>query len=170
MSSRLSSFHAVREANRLRAWQLFQEGWSRTHIAHALGVTLSAVSQWITKARTHGAEALRAHPAPGKAPRLTDAQLTELTTLLTQGAEAHGFAGAVWTAPRVAVLIARTFGIQYSARHVRRLLHARLHWSPQQPCRHAAKRNAAAVEQWRTETYPALKKMPQRAPHPLAAG
>lgn len=149
----------MRGANRLHAWQLFQDGWAYTQIARALGVSLSADSQWVTTARLHVPEALRAHPAPGKTAQLTAAQLSELTTLLTQGAEAHSLAGDVWTAPRVAVLIARTFGIQYSDRHVRRLLRHRLHWSPQQSIRQAAKRDDAAVEHWRTATYPALKKI-----------
>ncbi len=154
----LSPLHAFREALRFRALQLFRDGWSLTHIARTLGVTLSAVSQWMKRAREHGDEALRAHPAPGPTPRLTTEQLAHLLSLLRQGAPAHGFEGEVWTASRVAQLIATHFGVHYSDRHVRRLL-TQLHWSPQTPATRAAKRNEPAIEHWRTERYPALKKI-----------
>jgi transposase len=142
---------------RLRALQLFHDGWSLTHIARTLRVTLSAVSQWMKRAREQGEEALRAHPAPGPTPRLTTEQHAQLLSLLRQGAPAHGFEGEVWTASRVAQLIATTFGVQYSDRHVRRLL-IHLKWSHQTPATRAAKRNEPAIEQWRTERYPELKK------------
>jgi transcriptional regulator with XRE-family HTH domain len=40
-----------REGRRLRAWELFQEGWPQQRIAAALGVTKGAVSQWLSRAK-----------------------------------------------------------------------------------------------------------------------
>jgi predicted transcriptional regulator len=53
------SSHAVdwREGRRLRAWELSQSGWRQKDIAAALGVTKSAVSQWLTRAAQEGPEA-----------------------------------------------------------------------------------------------------------------
>lgn len=161
----LSPTQAAREAIRLRAYQLFREGWAPIRIAQALGVTRSAVSQWLSAVRARGEDALRGRSAPGAPPRLTPDQLAHLVTLLKQGAPAHGFDGEVWTAARVAQVIATAFGVTYSVRHVRRLLH-RLHWSPQTPRTRDAKRDDAAIAHWRDHVYPALKKMPKRGPDP----
>jgi transposase len=43
-----------KEARRLQAWHLKQQGWSQRQIAEALGVSEGAVSQWMTRAREAG--------------------------------------------------------------------------------------------------------------------
>ena len=58
----------------MRALVLKQQGWTQRAIAEALGVSEQAVGQWLTAARLGGPEALRSHPAPGAAPKLTAAQ------------------------------------------------------------------------------------------------
>src|SRR5215831_2396756 len=101
-----------REGRRRRAWELKELGWKQTVIAAALGVTSGAVSQWLKRARVEGVEeGLRAHPAPGPAPKLTPEQLAQLPALLDRGAEAYGFGGQVWTCKRVGAVIRRTFGV-----------------------------------------------------------
>jgi transposase len=83
--------HDWREGQRLRAWELHQQGWKQKDIAAALGVTPGAVSQWLTRGRTVGVEQLLRQLPPGAQPRLSPEQLTELWNLLAQGAEAFGF-------------------------------------------------------------------------------
>jgi transposase len=146
-----------REWRRLRAWELKQDGWKQCEIAAALGVTQGAVSQWVSRGRTGGAAVLRHRPPPGPSSRLTPQQLAQLPMLLAQGAEAFGFRGDIWTARRVTELIRRQFGVQYHFNHVGNLLRA-AGWSPQKPLRRASQRNEAAIERWRTERWPALKK------------
>ena len=80
-------------------------GWSQRQIAEALGVSEGAVSQWMTRARHGGADALRHRPPPGAPARLTRAQLARLPTLLQQGPEAYGFRGELWTRGRIAAVI-----------------------------------------------------------------
>lgn len=53
------------------------------------------------------------------------AQRETLVTLLTQGAEAHGMAGDMWTNARVATLFTQQFGVTLCDRQVRRLLRER---------------------------------------------
>jgi transposase len=77
-----------KEARRLQAWHLKQQGWPQRQIAEALGVSAGAVSQWMTRARQGGAAALRARPSPGAPRRLTPEQLARLPTLLERGPEA----------------------------------------------------------------------------------
>lgn len=146
-----------REGRRQRAWELKEQGWKQQDIAAALGVTAGAVSQWLKRAREHGVEALRRHPAPGRQPRLTAEQLAQLPALVERGPEAYGFRGQVWTCKRVAEVIRRTFGVTYHPAHVSRLLHAVRH-SVQQPRTRAAQRNAAAIQAWWQERWPALEK------------
>jgi transposase len=146
-----------REGRRLRAWDLKQQNWSQQAIADALGVTPGAVSPWMRRAREGGVEALKRRVAPGPTPKLTDEQREQLPLLLAQGAEAFGFRGDVWTAKRVTTVIRREFGVRYHPNHVGNLLRA-AGWSVQKPVQRASQRNEAAIEAWRTERWPALKK------------
>jgi transposase len=102
-----------REARRLRAWALHQQGWTGIAIAVAFGVTKGAVSHWLKRAREGGVEGLYSQPPPGPTPRLTGEQLAQLPSLLARGAEAFGFLGEVWTAKRVAAVIREEFGVRY---------------------------------------------------------
>ena len=146
-----------REARRLRGWELKQKGWRQKAIAEGLGVSQAAVSVWMQRAREGGPDALRDQPKSGAPRRLTEEQLSQLPALLKQGAEHFGFRGQVWTRGRVARVIEREFGVTYSQVHVGRLL-KRLRWSSQKPVERASQRNEAALQHWRTETWPALQK------------
>jgi transposase len=148
-----------REERRLRAWALKAKGWSQQKIAEALGVTAGAVSQWMRRGREGGVEALKRRPRPGARPKLTAEQREQIPALLAQGAEAFGFRGDVWTAKRVATVIRREFGVRYHPNHVGKLLRA-AGWSVQKPIERASQRNEAAIEAWRTERWPALKRGP----------
>jgi transposase len=149
------------EARRLRAWELKRQGWKQRTIAAALGVTPGAVSQWLKRAAEGGVAALRTRIRPGPTPRLTPEQRARIPELLARGAEAHGFAGEVWTAARVAAVLEREFGVRYHPAHVSRLLRA-VGWSVQQPIRRATQRDEAAVAAWDAERWPALKRGPTK--------
>src|SRR5262245_54951901 len=108
-----------REERRKRAWALKHEGWPQKDIAMAPGVSEGAVIQWVKRAREDGGvEALNRRPPPGMTPRLSTEQQAQLPTLLVRGAEAYGYRGDVWTARRVARLIADTLGVRYHRDHV----------------------------------------------------
>jgi len=151
----------VREWRRLQALHLKQAGWKQRDIAAALAVTEGAVSQWLAAAARGGEDALRARPVPGAPPRLTAAQRNRLPDFLWHGPEAYGFRGHAWTCARVAEVISQEFGVTYSKSQVSRLLGA-LHWSPQLPIRRALQRDEAAIEQWRSTVWPALRDQAQR--------
>lgn len=99
-----------KEACRLRAWELVQQGWKQRDVAAALGVTKGAVSQWVSKARQGGTRALRHRKPPGGPCQLSDQQRAQLPELLARGPVAFGFSGEVWTR-RVAQVIAQEFGV-----------------------------------------------------------
>ena len=148
-----------REARRFRAWELAEKGWKQKDIAEALGVTEGAVSQWLKKAKSEGVEALRHRKGGGPKPRLSREQIDQLPDLLNQGAQAYGFRGDVWTRARVAAVIKRHFGVQFSLSHVGRLLQ-QIGWSRQKPIERATQRNEEAIERWRTAKWQELEKKP----------
>jgi transposase len=150
---------AWREGRRLRAWELHQQGWSQLRIAQALGVTQGAVSQWLKLAITSetGPQALLRRLAPGRAPRLNQAQLQQLAQWVREGASTHGFWGEVWTRNRVAQLIESRFAVKYHPSQVGRIL-KKIGFSLQKPIRQAHQRDEAAVEQWINQHWPTLKK------------
>jgi transposase len=148
-----------REGRRLRAWELKQEGWNQQKIADALGVSKGALSQWIKRGREEGLDGLRRRIAPGAIPRLSAQQRASLAELLARGAPAHGFRGDVWTCQRVAEVIHREFGVSYHPAHVSRLL-KKLRLSLQKPERRANQRDEEAIERWKEERWPELKRGP----------
>jgi transposase len=112
-------------------------------------------------------KALRGKKHPGAAPKLTPEQFSSLTRLLEAGPEAHGFRGEVWTCPRVVEPVRQEFGVSYHPAHMSRIL-KRLGWPPQKPVRRATQRNEAAIDAWREEVWPELKKSrPGRPDHGL---
>jgi transposase len=146
----------AKEFRRIRAWELYQQGWKQADIARALGVTFGAVSQWIKRGREGGTESLKKGAVGGSHSRLTEEQLKRLDELLRRGAEAFGFLGNVWTQRRVATVIEREFGIKYHPFSMYRVLR-RLGWSQQKPIRRASQRKEAAIKEWLSERWPALK-------------
>ncbi len=146
-----------KEWRRLRAWQLYQQGWTQKEIGDALGASKGAVSQWIAVGEAQGEEGLRGKVAAGPQPKLSPEQLEKLPVLLDQGAEAHGFRGSMWSTTRVAELIKKRFGVSYHPSHMSGLLR-RIRYSVQKPVERATQRDEHAIEAWKTEQWPALKK------------
>jgi transposase len=108
-----------------------------------------------------GAEGLKRRVASGTPPRLSEQERAKLPDLLAQGAGSYGFRGEAWTCERVAEVIRREFGVRYHPAHMSRLL-AKLRLSLQKPQRLADQRDEAAIERWKAERWPELKKGPSR--------
>jgi transposase len=157
MDTSLSAFRDWKEWRRMRALSLKHQGWSQGAIAEILGVSKAAVSQWMAAARRDGPNALRSHPAPGRAARLTTEQKSRIPEFLWHGPEAYGFRGQAWTCARIALAIEEEFGVCYHKDHVGRLL-KELGWTPQMPIRRAIQRDEEAIRRWRTEVWPELRK------------
>jgi transposase len=146
----------------MRALELHHQGWSQRLIATALGATESAVSRWLSAARSGGTEALVSRTDQrGVAPRLTPEQLRLIPDFLWHGAEAYGFRGDVWTCGRVAGVIREEFDVSYSNSQVSRLL-KRLGWTPQVPITRAIQRDEEAIAKWRDGSWPTLKRQARR--------
>jgi len=147
----------IREYRRLRAIELYEQGWRPIRIAEALGVTRGAVSQWMKVYREKGIEALRYRKVSKKPSRLSQEQKAELVAMLHQGPEMFGYVGYIWTQARVGELIQRKFGVSYNVNHVGRILKT-CGWTCQKPVSRALQRNDEAVRQWCHERWPEIKK------------
>ena len=99
---------AKREAVRLQAAELFEQGVSSAEVAGRLRVTLQAVNNWRRAWKAGGASALASKGPGGSVCRLDEGQLAELEAQLDRGPAAHGWVeDQRWTLSRVAELIAR---------------------------------------------------------------
>jgi transposase len=136
--------------------ELDAQGLPEVVIAEVLGVNKGTVSKWLAVANARGPEALLGHPAAPPR-KLTAAQLQSLPELLWHGAEAYGFRGDVWTCARIAQVIQWEFGVSYHKDHVSRLM-KELGWTPQIPITRAIQRDEVAIERWRVEVWPKLRR------------
>jgi len=148
---------AHRVAKRLHAITLNHEGLSSGEIAELLDAPRSKVSHWLSDYEHFGYEALLEGQRPGRPGQLTQPQQVKLEDIIDSGPTSWGFLSGVWSAPMVARVISEEFGIDYTVRHVRRLLHE---WgfSVQRPRRKLLRGNPQEQNRWRRYTYPRLKK------------
>ena len=165
MSTKKTAPQNWREARRMQGWDLHEQGWKQKDIAKALGVSEGAVSHWFKKARKQGVQALRHQPPPGVQAKLAKHQLAQLPQELDKGAEAFGFRGDVWTTARVAIMIKQVFGVSYHPAHCSRLLR-QIRQSQQKPIQRATQRDEDAIEAWKQERWPALKKKQNKSSEP----
>ena len=124
-----------------------------------MGCTPPSVTRWKEVIRKHGVEGLKAKPAPGRPPFLSKGQKNKLVKILLRSACASGYATELWTCKRVAQVIRRHFGVRYNPNAVWFVLRS-LGWSAQKPQRLARERDDVAIERWRREDWPRIKKSP----------
>src|SRR5919106_28991 len=97
---------AQMEERRLAAVRLLRAGRvTQAEIARQLGVSRAAVTHWHHRLAEAGSAGLHRRPAPGRRPRLSDAQWEHLLGELRQGAVAAGFDTERWTLPRIAHVV-----------------------------------------------------------------
>lgn len=150
-------FHGLEVRRRIAA-RLFAAGKeTQAAIARRLRVSRQSVMRWYRAWRRGGKDSLRGAGRAGRKPKLQPAQLRRIDAALRQGPEAHGFATALWTLPRVAVLIERLTRVRYHPAHVWRLL-GTLDWTLQRPATRAKERNEPAIRAWKTQRWPQVKK------------
>ena len=148
------------EKRRLRAATLLKGGMSPCDVARELGVDRVSVYRWEKALYRSGRAGLRKAGRAGRMPRLGEADIGRLKKLLLQGPEAFGYETSLWTTPRVGKLIAQEFGVTFADSHVWWLLR-RMGWSAQRPTGRAIERDEQAIERWKKERWPAVKKTPK---------
>jgi len=146
------------ERRRRRAVALVLDGLGIREVARRVGASPGTVVHWRDAYRASGEAGLRAKPRQGSRRwKLTPRQRVRLATLLLKGPPSQGYGTHLWTLSRVAEVIERQFGISYHPHHVWRVLR-QMAWSCQKPERKAREANDEAVERWRHEDWPRIKK------------
>ena len=138
-----------------------KDGWTQKAVAEFLGVSERAVSGWVATHRKAGDAGLRARPHPGRKPFLTPAQEKEVLGWLGRKPTEFGFPTDLWTARRVADLIARKLKVKFHPNYLREWLTKR-DFSPQKPARRARERDQAAIDRWVAEDWPRIQKKRRR--------
>lgn len=156
-ASGLTAFRRSQEQVRMEAVAMFEEGARQADVVKALVVSRSAASKWHRAWQAGGAEALAGRRNPGRPAGLSSEQLQTLEQELLQGPQAHGYETQLWTLARVAKLIHKLFGVKYHQGHVWRVL-GRMGWSCQKPACRAKQRDEDAIQRWRKEQWPAIKR------------
>jgi transposase len=160
--------HAQLEKRRQQAGRLFTKGHSAPEVARRLGVARQVAYRWKDSWKAGGGAALKSKGPAGPKSKLTPAQMKEVTAALLAGPKAHGYKTALWTLPRVALLIKDLTGVSYHPGHVWRLL-GESGFSCQRPERRAVERDEPAIARWRRLVWPALKKRPAEQARPLSS-
>jgi transposase len=145
------------EARRRLVVRFLRDGKSMAEASRLSGASYSSVKRWKKAWELGGEEALASKPHPGPETRLSEKQRRRLADILCRGARAAGFANELWTLRRIAQVIGKNFGVTYHPGHVWKILRA-MNWSAQRPERRARERNEQAIEQWRRDAWPRIKK------------
>lgn len=145
------------EIRRREAIALLKAGFGVNETARRVGASSGSVSRWKAAYESQGSRGLDPKPGHGSSPLLTDAQCERLAAILEAGALAYGLPTELWTLKRVRDVIEREFGIAYHIGHVWRILR-RIGFTTQKPERRCRKRDEAAIERFRNETWPEARK------------
>jgi transposase len=138
---------------------LVKQGLSATQVGARLGVDPRTVRRWKQAFRRRGAAGLRVRLAAGGAPKLDRRQRVGLRRRLVAGALVQGFTTDLWTCPRIAQLIERTYGVRYHVDHIPYVMRS-LGFSVQKPESRARERDEAAIRHWIEHDWPRIKKRP----------
>src|SRR5437773_4841856 len=148
---------ARREQVRMEAADLSEAGTSDGEVARRFRVTRRSGNRG-RRALAAGGRAALVSKGPGGGPcKLSPVQVRELVAVLEAGPAAWGWdEDQCWTLARIAEVVRRRFGVEYTLAGLDLLLH-RAGWSVQVPARQATERNEAAIAAWKEVTWPVVK-------------
>ena len=95
-----------------------EEGYSQQEVAEFLGVSKASVSQWMKAFREGGSAGLAAKNGSGRPRKLTAEQEAEVLTWFERSPTEFGYRNELWTAPRVAEQIRKTWGVKFHPRYL----------------------------------------------------
>jgi transposase len=139
-----------------------QEGERPSEVIKSFGLCRTTIYPWLRKARRRGEQGLKARRHRGPRPKLSSRQKQQVRRWINgKDPRQYGFDFGLWTRKVVGSLIKERLGIEVGVTAVGRLL-AELGITPQKPLRRAYERDPVAVERWKVEQYPALRKRAKR--------
>ena len=146
----------TQEYIRGRVVVMHQAGELPEDIARYFGVSIRSVYHWVSQYAQHGDAALKTKPHPGPPSKISDDQLQELAEILRDKNTAQfDLDFALWTLPRIQLVIKERFGISFSVPWTGTLVR-RLGFSPQRPKVVATQQDPEKVARWMEHTLPTL--------------
>lgn len=119
----LDSVVQKKPTQRLMVAILYKKGPSVPMIAEWFDLREGRIYRWFDRMETEPLEtAVRDRPRPGRPSKLTDEQYEAFRSALQDPPAASGYDADEWTPELVRRYIEAEFGVEYSRRHVRRLL------------------------------------------------
>ena len=150
--------HEVSEYIRQTAVRRVKEGETPSEVIASYGMNRTTIYLWLEAEKKGGMLSLAARKHPGPHWKLSEGQKQRVRRWICgKDPRQYGFDFGLWTRKIVGALIKEKMGINLGVTAVGRLL-AALEITPQKPLRRAYERDPEAVEQWKTQTYPKLKK------------
>lgn len=147
------------EVRRRRAAEMFRRGEKQADIARALRVSAQSVSHWHREWQQDGMRALKKAKRSGRPPKLSAAELKKVERALLEGPRAHGYPTDLWTLRRIGEVIEQQTGVAYHQGHVWKILQS-MGWSLQRPAKRPRERDDEALNRWRSQRWPKVKKTP----------
>lgn len=112
-----------KEAVRLMVAILYKQGPSVPMIARWFDLREATVYAWFDRLEADPiAEAVKDRPRPGRPPKLTTSQQEQFHRALAEQPSAYGYEGAEWSSALAKQYLEDEFDVEYTRRHVRRLL------------------------------------------------
>ena len=135
-----------------------EDGERPSDVMDSLGLCRTSIYPWLRRYRDKGLEALAEKVSQGPEPKLSQKQRQQVRRwILGKDPRQHGFDFGLWTRRIVQTMIGEKMGVELCLTSVGKLL-ASLEITPQKPLRRAYERDPLAVERWRMEEYPKLRK------------
>ena len=143
---------------RVNCVQRWIDGEAPLDIIRATGLCETTIYKWIDRYEEGGMEALNSTKAPGAESKLTNEEQEALRTMIVgKNPQQYALDFGLWTRQVVAQLIEQEFDVKLGLTQVGVLL-ARLNITPQKPLKRAYEQDPEAVEQWKENEYPAIRK------------
>jgi transposase len=134
-------------------------GYTQVSVARILGVGQRTLRRWVFQDRRGGEAALASRAPGGRPPKLDGRKTAAVLGWLGRSPREFGFVTERWTAPRVAELIRREWGVSMNHRYLNSWL-ARHGVTPQIPARQAQERDEQGIIRWVRYVWPHIKKGP----------
>jgi len=162
IDGRTLNHKALEHIRMLAVKRVVEDGEAPSEVMKSFGLCRTSIYRWLRMYEDQGMEALVEKIAQGPEPKLSEKQRQQVKRwILGKDPRQYGFDFGLWSRRIVQALIEEKMGIELGITAVGRLL-AGLDITPQKPLRRAYERDPQAVEQWRKETYPKLRRRAKR--------
>lgn len=135
------------EQRRMKAAELFEDGFNPNQVAKKLDVNRSSSCRWFHRWKEGGKKSLQIKKAPGSRIKLNDEQKEKLEGILLRGASTYEYDTDLWTLKRISHVIEKEFSISYHPSSLSRSLKI-LGYSCQKPIRVATNRDEVKRLHW----------------------